>query len=63
MERTGTVPANSRLKLMKSTHKQGLGWPVAKPGDDPIATHVWPGEQGGAKGKVIWAGGMALVVR
>ena len=51
------------LKLMKPMHKEGRGWAVAKPEDDPIATHVWPGEQDGAKGKVVWAGGMALIVR
>ena len=51
------------LKLMKPMHKEGRGWPVAKPEDDPIATHVWPCEKGGVKGKVIWAAGMALIVR
>ena len=51
------------LKLLSSAHKKGRGWAVKNAGDDPIATHIWPCEKDGAKGKVVWSAGMALIVR
>ena len=51
------------LKLLSSAHKKGKGWAVKNAGDDPIATHIWPCEKDGAKGKVVWSAGMALIVR
>ena len=51
------------LKLLSSSHKKGKGWAVKNAGDDPIATHIWPCEKDGAKGKIVWSGGMALIVK
>ena len=65
-----TVAAGSKarlnlhtLKLLSSAHKKGRGWAVKNATDDPIATHIWPCEQDGAKGKIVWSGGMLIMVR
>ena len=65
---TADTASKARLNLHKltirnSTHKKGRGWAVKNVGDDPIATHIWPCEQDGAKGKIVWKGGFALIVR
>ena len=51
------------LEVMNRTHKKGRGWAVAKQGDDPIATHIWPCEQDGQVGKIVWPSGMLLIIR